>query len=486
MTLSSAINSALSGLSMASRATMTIASNVANATTDGYGRRELELVARDGNRGAPGVRVVTENRFVDLSLLNARRQTDAGLGATGAVSAALSAVEGTIGVPGQPGALSTRVADFAAALTEASSRPDSLPRLDTVLREAKGLAADIAELGREIQTQRGQADTDIGLAVDRLNAGLEEVDRLNRLIQREVALGQPGNGLMDQRQRVIDGLADLVPLREVPRPGGVISLFTDNGAILLDGRPAKIGFGGVGGPVDASVTLQNGGLSGLTIDGRPISTGPGGPLGGGSIEGLFAVRDVLLPDAQEGLDDLAATLIQRFQEATADTPQPGAVGGLFIETGTPLAAPLVTWAPGLAQRLAINPEVDPVAGGEVWRLRTGLGGTVPGLVGDGRGLDALTAAMEKLAGLPGGSGAARDFGGHVADFGAWLGRVRDSAETQGATVNARNVALRDAEAGNGVDSDTEMQRLLIIERLYAANARVLTAADEMMQRLLAI
>ncbi|MBK5927650.1 FlgK family flagellar hook-associated protein [Rhodobaculum claviforme] len=481
MTLNSAISSALSGLAMASRATMTIASNVANATTDGYGRRELELVARDGSGGSPGVRVVTENRLVDLGLLNQRRQTDAGMGEAQARSQALSAIERIVGIPGTPGALSTRVADFSAALTEAASRPDSLARLDTVLREAEGLAGDIATLGRDIQSARDDADTGIRAAVDRLNTGLEEVQRLNRLIQREVAMGQAPNGLIDQRQRVIDELADLVPLREVPRPGGQVGLFTENGAILLDGRVARVELGQATVP---SFTLDGVELQGLTIDGRSVQTGPGGPLSGGRIEGLFAVRDVLLPAAQDQVDLLARDLVARFEQADADpaTPVPGGEG-LFVFAGGPVGGP------DRAQHLAITSLVYPAAPGDesrVWRLRTGLGGLVPGEVGDGRGLDALTRALESLGSLPGSAGPARDFAGHVADFGAGLGRTRDAAETQGATVGARNMALRDVEASGAVDTDAEMQRLLVIERLYAANARVLTAADEMMQRLLAI
>lgn len=484
MTLNSAISSALSGLSMASRATMTIASNVANATTDGYGRRELDLVARDGARGSPGVKVVTENRIVDLGLITQRRQSDAGMGEAQARGDALSAIEKIIGVPGAPGALGTRVADFTAALTEAASRPDSMSRLDTVLREAGGLAADIAGLGRAIEAGRSAADADIGAAVDRLNTGLEEVHRLNRLIQRETAVGQVPNGLIDARQRVIDGLSELVPLREVPRPGGQVGLFTENGAILLDGRVAKVGFTPLGGPVAADQTL-GAGLSGLTLDGRELFPEPVGLLGGGRIEGLFTVRDSLLTDAQDNLDTLAGALIKTFEDADADTPSPAGTGGLFTDAGASLSGP--PFAVGLAQRLSLNPQVDPAAGGEVWRLRTGLGGVDPGEVGDGRGIDALSAALERLDTLPGTTGGpARDFAGHAADFGANLGRLRDTAEAQGAAVGARNTALREAEAAGGVDTDAEMQRLLVIERLYAANARVLTAADEMMQRLLAI
>ena len=39
---------------------------------------------------------------------------------------------------------------------------------------------------------------------------------------------------------------------------------------------------------------------------------------------------------------------------------------------------------------------------------------------------------------------------------------------------------------NGVDTDQEMQKLLLIEQSYAANARVIQVVDDMMRRLMEI
>ena len=46
MTISSALSNALSGLAASSRAIGVVSTNVANATSDGYGRREIELASR--------------------------------------------------------------------------------------------------------------------------------------------------------------------------------------------------------------------------------------------------------------------------------------------------------------------------------------------------------------------------------------------------------------------------------------------------------
>jgi len=60
------------------------------------------------------------------------------------------------------------------------------------------------------------------------------------------------------------------------------------------------------------------------------------------------------------------------------------------------------------------------------------------------------------------------------------------AEENLSFVVARQASLKTAELANGVDSDQELQNLLRIEQAYAANARVISAVDTMLQRLLEV
>ena len=67
MSITSALNSAISGLNVTSRAADVVSSNLANALTPGYGRRELEVQSLVG--GSPGVRVVGITRNVDEGVI---------------------------------------------------------------------------------------------------------------------------------------------------------------------------------------------------------------------------------------------------------------------------------------------------------------------------------------------------------------------------------------------------------------------------------
>ncbi len=53
-------------------------------------------------------------------------------------------------------------------------------------------------------------------------------------------------------------------------------------------------------------------------------------------------------------------------------------------------------------------------------------------------------------------------------------------------ARARNDALRIAEFETGVDTDQEMQQLLLVEKAFSANARVMQTIEDLLDTLLRI
>ena len=62
MSISSTLSSALSGLTASSRAADVVSSNIANAMTEGYSVRRLDLAARQLGNDGSGVRIVCITR----------------------------------------------------------------------------------------------------------------------------------------------------------------------------------------------------------------------------------------------------------------------------------------------------------------------------------------------------------------------------------------------------------------------------------------
>src|SRR5699024_4759830 len=124
--------------------------------------------------------------------------------------------------------------NFEAALIHATGRPDSEIRLGEVLTTARDLVTLINDMGNASQDARQKAEKTIASDIQRLKSGLEEVATLNRKINIGLARGQETATLVDARQRIIDDLSYISSLREVQRDHGQVSLFTSNGAALLD------------------------------------------------------------------------------------------------------------------------------------------------------------------------------------------------------------------------------------------------------------
>ncbi|MCO6384790.1 flagellar hook-associated protein FlgK [Oceanicola sp. 502str15] len=481
MTYSAAMSAALSGLNASKRQLDVISSNIANANTEGYGRRSLTLNVRE----LGGVSIGPVQRASDIRLIGDRRLSDAAQSEAGHLASTLTAIEDLIGEPGDPASLTTAYSNFEGALIEAASRPDLSSRLDAVGRAGSALAEKFNTLSDGVQEIRMEADQSIAREVHRLNAALEQVVELNARIFNFGATGQNIAALMDQRQSVIDSIAELVPIRQVDRDGGRIALYTPTSAILVDGTAAEIGFDPVG-LITSDMTLASGALSGLTINGNPISTsGDNAPMAGGKMHALFAARDEIAPKAQAGLDLLARDLVDRFQDPTLDTTLGVGAPGLFTDGG---AAFLPTEEEGLAKRLEFNILVDPDEVGESWRIRDGLGAAAPGVVGNSTLVQAISARFSaSIASASAAStGTPRSAGGHAADLLTSLASERASREVEFGFHIARFDTIKSAELAGGVDTDHELQKLLVVEQAYAANAKVIQTIDELIDRLMAI
>ncbi len=484
MSLSGALSNALSGLTVSSRMAEVVSSNVSNAATEGYGRRTLEITQRVVAGVPSGAQVGGIARHVDPALLADRRLADAELGRFSTTADFLAEIERAIGSPDDPASLTARIAAFGGSLIEAASRPDLEARLEVAVAAGRGIADHLNTVSDRIQGERERADTSIAAAVEHINTSLEQLADLNGKILRTERHSQDAATLLDHRQRLIDGISELVPVRELVRDNGTVALFTTGGAILLDGLPAELGFSGAG-VITPHMSLAGGTLSGLTINGKPVATGlDSGPISGGKLAALFDVRDVQAPAVQARLDAVARDLVERFQDPAVDPTLGPGDAGLFTDAG---AAFLPADEVGLAGRIALNPLADPDSGGAAWRIRDGLGAASPGAAGNATLITALSDALTaNRVPASGGFSAAHSATGLASDLLSGISASLHGAETRQTYARGQAEALTEMELRNGVDTDQEMQRLLLVEQIFAANARVVSTVDELIQSLLRI
>ncbi len=482
MSLSGALFNAFSGLTANARAAAVVSTNISNATTEGYGRRSLDLSA-NSTGGYGGVRVDGVQRHVDPVVLADRRLSDAQLGQGGALLNHANTLESLVGESGAPGSLTVALAEFETALISAASNPAAVQRLETVAYKADGLADKLNAISNGIQKSREQADQSIATQVETLNRTLERVQVINRDLVRSAGGNQDMGALLDERQKLVDAIAEIVPLRVVERDRGEIAIFTTGGAALLDGQVRTIGFTQTS-TIEAGMTHSSGALSGLTLAGYDVSTDQKGLFRGGSLAAQFEIRDERAVETQANLDAIARDLAERFGPGGPDATLIAGDPGLFTDAG--IAFDPVNEV-GLSARISLNDLVAP-GSGEVWRLRDGLAATSQGPVGEARLLKAYTTALSDSRLPASGSlpAMAQNVADHLSTFASSIAGDRVRFEDDQTYFVAQNTALTELELAGGVNTDQELQSLLEIEKSYAANAKVMSVVDDLIKRLLNI
>lgn len=483
MSITGALSNALTGLTASSRAVEVVSSNLANAMTEGYGRRSLSLSPRTIG-AAGGVNVVGITRHSDPELVGERRLAQSGQKAAERLFGFHQTLENAIGLPDDGGSLTARLVAFETSLTVAASRPDIQSRLQSVVDRASEFTAKLRMVSDTIQNARMGADRTIASMVDQLNTYLGQVRDLNQQISAAVNHGKETASLHDLRQTVIDKVAELVPLRQVPRDRESVALISTGGVILLDGSASEVSFT-ASNVIVPHMTIEDGLLSGLTVNGTGIRTdSENGPLRGGALGALFQIRDEAAVTAQTQLDAFSRDLIARLQDSGVDPTLTGTDAG-FLTDGGSRFDPVDEI--GLSARLSVNALVDPAEGGDLARLRDGLGATATTAeIGDAARILALSGALSALSTPLSGSfgAAARTSADLAAQLLGQASEARVAREHNLSFATARATELMQLELEDGVDSDHELQRLLVIEQTYAANAKVIQTVDSLIEELL--
>lgn len=143
---------------------------------------------------------------------------------------------------------------------------------------------------------------------------------------------------------------------------------------------------------------------------------------------------------------------------------------------------------GFASRIGVNPAVTAnVASLVTYASNTASGdSTRPAFL-----LDALTSANQIFPSAAGIGGSTGSFKGTVSDFATQIVATQASNTTAATNLNdSQMVALSAIQSrfsdASGVNIDNEMTQLIQLQTAYAANARVMTAAKQMLDTLMSV
>jgi flagellar hook-associated protein 1 FlgK len=454
------LNTALSALSAAQAQLDTAAHNTANASTDGYSRQRVRLVASApfslpafNKSGLPGqigtgVSVAAIERARDSFLDVQIRTQEQSSGYWDARRDELAKVETIFPEPSDSG-LGTVLSKFWSAWQDVASDPTSTAARAALTEQAGSLAARLNRDSGQLATVATGIDAEMSSRVGEINDIARQLASLNEQIQRVVVSGDNANDLADQRDLLLDRLNVMLPTTVEPQSDGSVTVLV-GGTDLVNHGMAR--------PMTAALNAS-GHVEPQWSDGSAVD------LGTGQLSALVEVRDTTLAAYRGTLD----TLAQGVADAVNILHQSGT-----DETGA-AGLPFFTYTAGnVAGSLAVNAAIiaDP-------RLVAAASG--PNAPGDGSIAGKIADLRSALIFGSGSQTASDMYAGLISRIG--------SDTRQGAEMSANQALVVDhlerrRESISGVSLDEEATNMIQFQHAYQAAARVITAVDEMLDQLI--
>src|ERR1700744_177317 len=210
MGLSSALATAMSGLTANQAALSIISSNVANSGTPGYVTQNPNQVEVSSGTYGSSVQVTGVNRELDLFVQNQLRTETSGGAYANQMNNILGQLQSVYGTPGGDGTLESALNNFTTALQSLSSSPGDSSAQSVALSAASTLANDLNSTTQGIQGLRSNVEQDIGNSASQANADMKQIAQLNSRLQGLNASDAETATLEDQRDNAINDLSNLV------------------------------------------------------------------------------------------------------------------------------------------------------------------------------------------------------------------------------------------------------------------------------------
>lgn len=320
MSLSQAIQTAVSGLQATQRALQTTSDNIANANTDGFTRKEVSFVNVNRAGTGVGVEISSISRSVDEFLLRQIRDTQGVANNFEVRDKALQEIQLLFGTPDNDNSISSGLTDLKNAFEALALAPENQAFQFEAVGEARELALRVSELATNVQRLRAEADGEIARLTGLLDRGIQNISDLNVQITRSITLNQEAGSLQDARDRELEAISEIIDIQSVENNDGRIDVFTKGGRSLISGSIAINVAHDAAGATNAVVQYLNptdagypGAMTGIFTNGSTAAANDITPeITGGKLNGLIDLRDGVLPNLQSELDLLTKTLLNEI------------------------------------------------------------------------------------------------------------------------------------------------------------------------------
>ncbi|MBB4865371.1 flagellar hook-associated protein 1 FlgK [Pseudomonas nitritireducens] len=535
----SLFSTGLSGLNAAQIALSVTGNNLTNVDTPGYNRQIAKLTE---NLMSSGVQVTTIERQFDSFVAAQLNKSTSLSSSLSSYSDKISQLDALLG--NDDANVSTMMNSFFSSLKDLASEPADTAARQGVIGSADNMTAQFRSLDSYIKSLYDGVNSEISSDVNQINNLASDIANLNKQISlaRAKSSDEP-NALLDQRDYLVSQLSQFVNVSVVDQ-GGSYNVTIGNGLSLVAGTNSfKLeAMQSAEDPTRTTIGYRDGNGNLTQVREKFIT--------GGSLGGVLQFRNEALTSAQNRLGQLAITLAMSFNDQHAKgVDLSGNAGTQFFSVADPVTYTNAknTGTASLdskftdASQVALydyNISYNSTSGYTVTRQDTGevlntfpvgtttlsFGGmelTVNGTPADGdkflvRPLEQAAATMENLvtdvgqiaAGSPtGGTGTgdnrnalalqalqtAKTVGGVSTFNQAYASMVTDIGNRS--AVAQTNLKVQNAltdqlsalqQSDSGVNMDEEAANLIKFQQYYQASAKVIDAAKNTFDSILAI
>lgn len=327
------LSTGVTGLIAFQTALETISNNISNIDTPGYSEETSNLVTNPAtatNNGwiGNGVSVESVTRSYSNFLDTQTQSATSSYNQFNTVSGLADSINNmfgssTSGLSATLQSFSQSIQTMANSPAETATRQAVLSQAQSVITTFQGYQSNLTQLG-------GQVNTQIQSTASTISSLAQNIASLNQQIMAAQGSNkaQPPNGLLDQRNNLIDQLSQDVSVSTVAQSDGSLSVFIGTGQALVSGAQAAT--------LSATPDQFNSGQLDLSLKGSSGSTDITSQLTGGTIGGLLQFRSQMLIPGENALGQAAVTLttmVNTQNESGLD--QNGAIGAALLSVGGP-------------------------------------------------------------------------------------------------------------------------------------------------------
>lgn len=472
------LNTALRGVLAHQNALDVTGHNISNISTEGYTRQRAEMTTAPAWSNSSALSAVTpgqmgtgvevlrlerlRDQFIDVSV----RQQFGRQGDAQAMVEQLKQVEAAFQEPGENG-LKALMNNFWATMDAVATNPQSLSARQAFTEASNALANGFNQVAADLQAVANQSDQRLDHTVVEVNDISTRIAALNSEIRNAIEHGHQPNDLLDERDRLMDGLAKLINFTwsENNATGEVtITGFQGASAIALVDPAMPPGFTTI-----TRANLNDAYGAGDLTSGRAfadeqlwdpadppvgvIPVGPTNPAGTGIIASYISQ-----------LDDLVNTF------TTTGVPNVNTQHAAGFDLNGAAGQPLFIGT--TASTLSFNPAIlaNPmlVAAASSW--------APPGEPGNGGNLQTMLNTVRPAAQAALGG---QSWDGFYTSLITAVGSRGQSADRNLANADVLvDMALTRRDQVSGVSMDEEMSNMLRFQHAYNASARVMTTMDD--------